>query len=439
MKNIIYINIIACLLLFGCKNKTQNNFSFEIEDSDEIHIMDNWNKEKKDFYFNKAEELQLKDLISGGYIAPDRARYSSRISELKINCFKDEIFQEIPFHIFELDSLSGEVPKLILFNKGMFVSFRSELPLISKSSLKYYASNDYINLDKSNSPNLILNTIIFGNNKSKIKFDNNYEEIERYLFSSFHYSSNNESFFKTVNELIKEYKTSSSQNLNLLMQLLCYRNKIDIDKKFLEKISKIDKEKILLPFFLESIKANSNILNEKTDYFFKEVYDSYMSNSNQKFNIATTLKNDIDIDFEIVDSLFINNNKKLIYLTMSKSELTDSQLLVYEKINQNYHRKFKLLLPIYSRQNYKKMFLEGPLLTFEYNCDSEGRYNFAEQLTILISNDYVLLNKYEVETYDSELDKNLQRKIWTTKDFGEIKFENMSEDFLIKLRNSIVK
>ena len=52
------------------------------------------------------------------------------------------------------------------------------------------------------------------------------------------------------------------------------------------------------------------------------------------------------------------------------------------------------------------------------------------------STDKIYLHKYGEEYTDrSNPNKKIPAKIWTTKDFGEKKFEDISEDFLKSLRN----
>jgi hypothetical protein len=49
----------------------------------------------------------------------------------------------------------------------------------------------------------------------------------------------------------------------------------------------------------------------------------------------------------------------------------------------------------------------------------------------------VKLHKFgERYTDRSNPDRKILDKIWTTKDFGEVKFENVTEDFLVKLRQT---
>ena len=57
--------------------------------------------------------------------------------------------------------------------------------------------------------------------------------------------------------------------------------------------------------------------------------------------------------------------------------------------------------------------------------------------TFKVNNNEIVLHKYGEEYFDkANHDRKIPTKIWTTKDFGNLKFEDVSENLLKKLRQS---
>ena len=74
----------------------------------------------------------------------------------------------------------------------------------------------------------------------------------------------------------------------------------------------------------------------------------------------------------------------------------------------------------------------------KFNCSNE--YYLKEYITFFFAKNQFLLNKYGVEYTDKRNpEAEILTKIWTTKDFGEITFENVNEEFLLQLRQHTPK
>ena len=162
------IALILVALILSCKGQNEENkfkdkaesFNFEVEDSDEAHVMDDWSTDKKNYYYTKVSELILSDIKRYKINIPNNIIYKKNIQENLNIKIKDEEFQILPYNLLEIDSLQGH-PQIILFNKVNIVAFNNSLPLINKSSIEYYKTKDYQNLDNSNSKEVLLNKILF--------------------------------------------------------------------------------------------------------------------------------------------------------------------------------------------------------------------------------------------------------------------------------------
>lgn len=173
---------------------------------------------------------------------------------------------------------------------------------------------------------------------------------------------------------------------------------------------------------------------------------------NKKENLKL-LNYKVPIDSYVIDSTIINfNNKtfKIIALEKKKNKNIESSqhnslpVIILEKNNNSY-------LTIVS--NTKIFF------AYNDNCPADGfqgivgksNYFTLEQTycldfkyvysytTFKIGKDShdILLHKFS-ETYTSRSNTNqkIPDRIWTKKDFGEVKFENVTEDFLKGLRKN---
>lgn len=78
--------------------------------------------------------------------------------------------------------------------------------------------------------------------------------------------------------------------------------------------------------------------------------------------------------------------------------------------------------------------LKNNYFTIEkYNCTD--KYYLKEYITFKFDKD-LLLHKYSIEFTDRyDPDRNIPNKIYTSKDFGNIKFENVTREFLLNLLN----
>ncbi len=157
------------------------------------------------------------------------------------------------------------------------------------------------------------------------------------------------------------------------------------------------------------------------------------------FPNSINLKDSIFLDYEIVDSLKydFNLDKKIdiLYLYMAKKEMKESKVLIFKNNGLDKYSKWLLndQFPIYSLRDYDKIIVKNNYLTFEYKTDTDDRFNNQHYLTFKLMNNGIYLHKYGLETYDAKLDRDIPTKIWTKKDFGHIKFEEISDDFLNKL------
>ncbi|MCS4302311.1 hypothetical protein [Chryseobacterium sp. BIGb0232] len=78
--------------------------------------------------------------------------------------------------------------------------------------------------------------------------------------------------------------------------------------------------------------------------------------------------------------------------------------------------------------------LKNNYFTIEkYNCTD--KYYLKEYITFKFDKD-LLLHKYSIEFTDRhDPDKSIPNKNYTSKDFGDVKFENIDREFLINLLN----
>jgi hypothetical protein len=105
--------------------------------------------------------------------------------------------------------------RLVVFPQQRIISFDSEFPLLNTSSLTYYHSPDYKNLDHSSDYNIVLNKVLFAPDQKEIDKwlkDEQLQDLFIYLVCSFHFDSN-EQIFRHVIDHIKNDPKSIIPNI----------------------------------------------------------------------------------------------------------------------------------------------------------------------------------------------------------------------------------
>ena len=283
---IIFKSYIFLLLLLGCKDqeiKTKNlekpkpnienkkeQYSFELEDSDESYVMDNWSQDKKNEYYNETVNLIVEFLSGQNYNAPNENLFSKQLKEqLNIDVKKDSLFMKLPF----LNSNSEfEKENLIIFPKQKIVAFESELPLINKANIEFYHSKDYKSLDNSKSYNVVINKLLFDKTLSDIEIDEylldkSLNDLFICLITNYHFTGNNKILKSVVNNFIQKIEKGEDLNSDIFESLFYKKNSLkeefEIDNLFLKRIVAIDKNKILLPQFLLISQFEQDITTRK--------------------------------------------------------------------------------------------------------------------------------------------------------------------------------
>lgn len=289
MRN-IFKKLVFLLLLASCKdnnvkaekdnvNKTniekitsrlnseiqKEEFGYELEDSDEAYVMDDWSEKKKNDYYTKTANLIMEFLSWEGYKAPTNDYFSKELNNqfnIKIN--EDATFIKIPFCNFEKEQ--SQEDSLIIFPRQKIISLQSELPLLNKSMIKFYHSKDYQNLDNSLSYNLVINKLIFSDlNESEISkyiSDSSLSDLLFCLVVNHHYSRNDRILNFVIKSLISKKTQGQETNIDDIKSLVYKRQGLNseyiIDNIFLKKIAKIDKNKILIADLLSIAKYEDN-------------------------------------------------------------------------------------------------------------------------------------------------------------------------------------
>ena len=259
-------------------NKIQNSnieirkvdSDFELEDSDESYVMDNWSQDKKNDYYNKVANLVVEFLSWQNYSAPDENLFSKQLNEqLNINVKKDSLLMKFPF---SYSNNEVEKENLIIFPKQKIVVFESELPLLNKLNIEHYHTKDYRSLDNSKSYNVVINKLLFDKTLSdsdidKYLSDESLNDLFIGLVLNYHYSGNNKIFKNVINNFIIKGENGEEINSDIIESLFYRKNilkeEFEIDNLFLKKIVAIDKNKILLPQFLLICKDEQDVTTRK--------------------------------------------------------------------------------------------------------------------------------------------------------------------------------
>lgn len=424
--------LILATLILSCKGQNEENkfkdkkesYNFEVEDSDEAHIMDDWSTDKKNYYYTKVSELMLSDLKRYKINIPNNIIYKKNIQENLNIKIKEKEFQILPYNLLEIDSLQDN-PQIILFNNANVVAFNNSLPLINKSSIEYYKTEDYLNLDNSNSAEVLLNKILFNHNLKELKKNSEYEFVVNYLVYSFHYTKDSEFLNAKIKKTITENEYELVYKPNELLHLLFFRDRYEIDKAFLKQIIKIDDKNILLKRFIEALqKYKLNLKGVEIDKLIAEIKELYGSNTNQQINKKNVTTYDLNND-KIKDSIIVDDND-VSYILLSNKK----SLLTFKN-----DKLFKVTAQCPS-DSFSKIVTKNQFVTFEkYSCNNE--YYIYSYITFKVNNNQIFLDSYSEEYTDrDDSEKDIPIKIWNKKDFGEIKFEETSEDFIINLKQN---
>lgn len=246
----------------------------------------------------------------------------------------------------------------------------------------------------------------------------------------------NQNYF---NKIIANYENFGGKETPDYMSAIAFFKKDRKDFKRLEDLFvNVDYSKFSIEF-KDKNKVNSTII-------FNRIFD--------KYELVKVDKEDISIPkgFYILDSTLINlKDIKYKILTLEKDEIKNKDnaqhnsnpIVVLEKKGNRYYKK---------NDNYNLVF------KYDDNCLADGyggivsnNNYFTVQQTFCM--DFMFVNSYAtfkidensneiyLHEYDEEYtdrinpDRKMPVKVWSIKDFGVVKFENVNETFLNKLRN----
>ncbi|MFC6268966.1 hypothetical protein [Frigoriflavimonas asaccharolytica] len=432
MKNKILF-LLLCLFI-GCKQNAQK-YNYELADSNESYIMDNWDDAQKEDYYNKVGNIVTEFLLRENYTSPTELTFNKVVKDkLGIIVNPEKGYQKIRYHSFESDSVEGYTPQLIIFPSKRLISFSFELPLLNKSSLNYYNSNDFKNLDHSKEYNIVINKLLFNPNEEEIYewlTDKQLDDLFIYLVCSFHFDKNE----KILQHVIIKLKSNTENYDDQYLQLLFQRNKKIIDKNFISKVANIDSDRKLYNSFKNALISKFNDEEQKT--FLREIAEIYEGNKkhSQNDNISFYVKN----GFQIIDEISVDLDGDLdddkIYITSSETEIVNAQIIILKNNNNSFSLWARNdSTPIMGQKEYKKTVTKGVYFTLEYNRDIEDKYNQDNFLTFKLEDNVFILHKFSQDIYDVKSDIKLPTKKWTNKFFGHIELENVSYDFIENLK-----
>lgn len=432
MKNKILL-LLLCFFI-GCKQNAQK-YNYELADSNESYIMDNWDDAQKEDYYNKVGNLVSEFLLRENFTSPTELTFNKVVKDkLGIIVNSKKVYQKIRYNSFERDSIEGYTPQLIIFPSKRLVSFSFELPLLNKSSLKYYNSNDFKNLDHSKEYNIVINKLLFNPNQEEIDkwlTNEQLDDLFIYLVCSFHFDKD----AKILQHVISKLKSNTENYDDEYLQLLFQRNKNKIDKNFISKVATIDSDRKLYNSFKNALVSKFN--NEEQKIFLREIAEIYEGNKkhSQNDNISSCVKNGFQIIDEISVDLDGDSDNDKIYITSSETEIVNAQIIILKNNNDSFSLWARNdSSPIMGQKEYKKTVTKGVYFTLEYNRDIEDKYNQDNFLTFKLEDNIFILHKFSQDIYDVKSDKTLPTKTWINRYFENILFENVSYDFIENLK-----
>lgn len=247
----------------------------------------------------------------------------------------------------------------------------------------------------------------------------------------------NQNYFNKIVENYKAYGGKDSPDYKSALAFLKSNKK---SQKLEDLFINIDYLKFNIEFE-DNSNLNSSIVFDRK---FKK-YDF------SKKETSSNVDQVVPKGFYSLDSTIINlKNVEFKILTLEKDEMKDklnpqhnSNPIVilekknneYQKINENYNLVFKYddncpadgYGGIVSKNNYftiQQIFCEDFLFVNSYTTFK------IDEITGSIT-----LHKYGEEFTDrSNPDRKIPNKVWAKKDFGEIKFDNVTEDLVLKIR-----
>lgn len=291
------------------------------------------------------------------------------------------------------------------------------------------ASNEFISSDSENFKSVLLEQHFFDVKKESLKKQNKFyknllENKKDYEDCCPEYIEQAKNFLKKKDESFKNF---DSLNISPFINKNIITIKYSIKKVFKRKTIVLSEEK-----------------EEKKDDFI-------IQNSTNKISDKQTIA--LPKGFYILDSTMINlKTRNYKILTLEKEEIKNKDnaqhnsnpIVILEKTNNKYFEK---------SSNYDLVF------KYDDNCPADGyggivsknNYFTIQQIfcmDFLFVNSYttfkvdentntIYLHKYGEEyTNRSNPDEKIPTRIWTTKDFGNVNFENVTENFLKGLRKN---
>ncbi len=290
-------------------------------------------------------------------------------------------------------------------------------------------------------------TMIFKVNDTKVKIPS-FQNIKKVVSQKFEKKEVynvahlvNQNYFKKI---IANYDDFGGKNSPDYKEALIFFKKSNKDFKTLDQLFvNIDYSK----FIVELEDKNK----EKSEITFDRMFQSHKFSKEDKISDKQTIA--LPKGFYILDSTIINlKTKNYKILTLEKEEIKNKDnaqhnsnpIVILEKTNNKYFEK---------SSNYDLVF------KYDDNCPADGyggivsknNYFTIQQIFcmgFLFVNSYttfkidenintIYLHKYGEEyTNRSNPDEKIPTRIWTTKDFGNVEFENVTEDFLKGLRKN---
>lgn len=335
IKHSLY-TLVFLSLLFSCKgqDKKIEDYNFELEDSDQHYIMNDWSTSKIEQYYKRIAQL-ITD-IHDDYKIPSKTHFSDVInSSLNLKVDYNKTFQIAPKTI-----LGDYEMEIIIFPNNRIIALSNELPLLDSVSVKHYRSNDFKNLDHTTDNNLILNEVFFKNN-----FDFNKASSIIDLLKKNNIQLYGPAFFAKTHDLNMDGIQDS---------IIALKNKL----------------------------YNDTINHYESKIILKKgSHDGYMQ-----------WKENTNLIFKAPENCFSEGFQNIVF----KNE--------YFTIEQTFCNKY--LVYAYT--------------TFKFNKKNNELY----------------LHKYGEEYIQDDNSPVKETKIWTKKDFGEIKINDINKDFFIQLRQN---
>jgi hypothetical protein len=410
MRRILLLIWILCL--YGCNGQTKNgnsdnkshgivlklkNTSIIIE---EINTVNDVNNIKEDFIIqNSGAEI----LIQPAYLESD-------LLDGKTLRFLNDAVQNVKI-TFSYDAVFYGEDK-----EKTSLGFKRDTTMIFEVNDKKVNIPSFVNIEKS----LIK------------KFEKNEVYSVAYLV--------NQNYFKNIIANSEDFGGTSSPDYKEAM-IFFKKGKKDF-KKLEELFINVDYSKFSIEF-VDKNKAHSIIIYDR---MFQTYEFSKVDESEDKSKII------VPKGFYILDSTMISlKNIKYKILTLEKDEIKN-------KDNAQHNSNPIVILKRTNNGYYKIMDNYNLVFKYDDNCPADGyggivvknNYFTVQQIFCM---DFMFVNSYttfkidentnnlylhnygEEYTDRSNPDKKISVKTWSTKDFGVVNFEDVTEAFLDELRN----